>query len=202
LTNHFEVQDQQPIYSAIYGGAIPGFGRFHDGGTGDHDNEKAFRMKQGQAFVYGNELGWTGLAILKNQANLAFLTKLAKLRAQVRDFFDGGYLLRPPPVEGNVPDLSADWFYYWTADPITAPALQRSAWKLSDQSIAALWVNTGEQPLEVKVPTRELLRDAATWEWSELTENGQLDQKLVGENSKLPLHLNAASAKAWIFSPR
>lgn len=142
LTNHFEFADQVPIFGTIFGNHTPGFGRYHEQGP---DDVAAFRVKQAQAFVYGNQLGWQGIYLVGQPSSMAYLRDLAKLRREVASYLDGGQMLRPPTVRGQIPDLTLDWFYYGTQRIVTTSALQRAVWKHPDGRLLYVFANSGTE---------------------------------------------------------
>jgi len=145
LTWHFQYQDQIPLFAAVYGGKIQLFSRAYKG-----DDQVAHRMKAGQSLVFGEQIGWLNPdLVLKNKETGEFIREMARLRYELRDFLARGEMARPPRVEGDVPDVTADWA--WSGEwPITTSALQTGAWQATDGRIAFLFVNVSEAPVKAK----------------------------------------------------
>ena len=118
--------NQVPLYAAIYGGYTQTFGRL-----GEVENPVAFRMEHGQAFAFGSMMGRINSVLLLREENtqlLAYLKSLAEIRRDYRDFMAFGEMLRPPTIEGEVPDVTTQWLSK-TKDVVTMPAIQARTFK-------------------------------------------------------------------------
>jgi hypothetical protein len=73
---------------------------------------RAFAAKMGALLVWGSQLGWGDLTLLleeRFQSLAAFFRRLCALRAQHREVFERGRMLRPPRLDPEVPLLAALW---------------------------------------------------------------------------------------------
>ncbi len=142
LTWHFQNQDMVPFYAAVYGGKIQSFGRAFRG-----DDQLAHRMKMAQALAFGEQLGWINPQIVEQQPETAaYLRRCARIRYTLRSHLAKGYMARPPKITGDNPQITADWAWHgeW---PITDSAIQRSAWRAEDESVAFVFANATEKEL-------------------------------------------------------
>ena len=150
LSWNSQFQDQEPIYSAIYGGRISIFGRNNPVGP---DKHKALIMRAGQQLVFGEQLGWLSPNILKEKEPANFLKKMAQTRYKLIDYFVDGQMLAPPVVLGDIPTITADW--EWgenNPSDVTISALQRGAWQANDGRIVNIFVNISDQNINFKTP--------------------------------------------------
>ena len=146
LSWNSQFQDQKPIYSAIYGGKISIFGRYNPVGPEKHE---ALIMRAGQQLVFGEQLGWISPKILKEKEPAKFLKKLAQNRYKFIDYFVGGQMMLPPKVEGEIPNITADW--EWgenNPSEITISTLQRGAWKSNNGGVINIFVNISDKKIE------------------------------------------------------
>lgn len=134
--------NQVPLYTAIYGGYTQTFGRL-----GEVANPAAFRMEHGQAFSFGSIMGRINSLLLLEPQNaelLAYLKSLAEIRRDYREFMAFGEMLRPPVIEGDVPDVTAQW-QEKTKDFVTLPAVQASAWRAPDGRVGFFYTNVSDE---------------------------------------------------------
>ncbi len=145
LTWHWQYDGQVPAFPAVYGGAIQMFGRAYRGGP---TKDLALRMKAGQQLVYGEQIGWLSPGVTKEPDNMAFLRQVVHLRHKLIDYFVKGEMARPPRLEGEVPQVTADW--QWSGVwPVTTDAVLTGAWRLPGQNRAVLiFVNVSDEPVE------------------------------------------------------
>ena len=143
LSWHFQCPDQIPLFAAVYGGKVQIFGRAYKG-----NDALAHRMKTAQSLVYGEQLGWFSVAqaLSDREVNGPFFRRLARLRYALLPYLSWGEMARPPVVEGDIPNVTADWAWrhYW---PVTDSALQRGAWKSSDGGLALILVNVTNEAI-------------------------------------------------------
>ena len=78
----------------------------------------------------------------------SFLRQCALLRYELRDCLAEGEMARPPRLEGDIPELTADWAWsgVW---PITTPALRSGSFKARGGRLAVLFANVSEKPISV-----------------------------------------------------
>jgi len=137
LTWHWQHDGQAPVFPAIYGGVVQMFGRAYRGGP---TKELADRMKAGQSLVFGEQIGWMGPDIIRHPVNGPFMRRMARLRHVLREFLAEGRMMRPPRLEGAIPDVTADW--QWSGQwPVTLRAIQSGAWRARDGRLALIFVN-------------------------------------------------------------
>jgi len=196
LTWHFQYNDAIPLFAAIYAGKIMTFSRAFNG-----NDQQAHRMKIGQAFAWGEQLGWISPAIVDEQPVTAgFLRRCARIRYKLLPYLARGYMARPPQVVGDIPDVTADWA--WSgAWPVTTSVLQRGAWRAEDGSTAFVFANVTE--------------DARAFTWNldpgryDLPA-GELKQKMFSEDAETdwlpveapfaqPIALGPLEVKAFVI---
>jgi hypothetical protein len=145
LTWHWQYDGQVPAFPAIYGGAVQMFGRAYRGGS---TKDLALRMKAGQQWVFGEQIGWLDPHVIQERENADFLRQLVRLRWQLRRYFYAGQMLRPPQFDTPAPIVRADWQWqdqWW----VTTDAVLTGAWCLpEEQRVAAMFVNVSDEPQE------------------------------------------------------
>jgi hypothetical protein len=148
LTWHWQHDVQVPAFPAIYGGSIQMFGRAYRGGE---TKDIALRMKAGQQFVFGEQLGWIDPGIINEKENAEFLRQLARLRWHLRRYFYAGEMCRPPELEGEIPKVQADW--QWSGEWwVTTDAVMTGAWRLSGENrLVLMFVNVGDEPVSAQL---------------------------------------------------
>jgi hypothetical protein len=203
LTSYFQQQDQAPIFSAIYGQSVPGFGRFHD--QKQHpDDAIAFRMKQSQAFVYGNQLGWSSLYVLDKPDMRDYLMRLTQLRSIARKISGFTEFRRPLVPMTKVPVLSANWRYYWRDLQITDSAVQMSAWsRSSGPGVVMMLANSSKERIELDLDWRFLkeIEAAQSFRKRVFSESGLVREDLVMRKDLLQADLSGESAQVWELIP-
>ena len=153
LSWNSQFQNQKPIYSAIYGGRISIFGRNNPVGPNKH---KALIMRAGQQLVFGEQLGWISPKILKEKEPADFLRKMAQTRHKLIDYFIGGQMLAQPIVNGDIPNITADW--EWgenNPSDVTISALQRGSWQANDGKIISIFVNVSDETIYFSTPNAD-----------------------------------------------
>ena len=146
LTWHWQHDGMAPVFPAIYAGTVQMFGRAFG-----KVSPLAVRMKAGQQFVFGEQIGWFGSDILDVPEQAAFVKRLIQLRWQLRRYFNAGQMLRPPKLDGDVPTVRADWQWYgecW----VTTDAVLTGAWRLADERKAVLlFANVSDETVELAI---------------------------------------------------
>ncbi|MBN1422307.1 MAG: hypothetical protein JXP34_26265 [Planctomycetes bacterium] len=142
LTWHFQYADAVPAFAAVYGGRIHLFGRAYRGGP---TADLALRMKAAESLVWGEAIGWIAPDAAKHPVNGPYLRRVARLRHLLRACLAEGAMLRPPRIDGDVPEVTADW--RWSGEwPVTRRAVRTGAWKARDGRIAIIAANvTGDR---------------------------------------------------------
>ncbi|MCL5995445.1 MAG: DUF6259 domain-containing protein, partial [Chloroflexi bacterium] len=198
LTWHWQHDGMVPVFPAIYAGTIQTFGRAYGG------DALAQRMKAGQQWVFGEQIGWFNPAIIDEPGMAEFLRHLIRLRWWLRRYFYAGEMLRPPQLrggdQGRVPAVKADWQWYgecW----VTADAVMTGAWVLRDErKLTLLFVNVSDQPVtaELAFNAREYGIDAAQLQCSVF---GDADQpphiETVPKRFKRTITFEPRRAVAW-----
>ena len=144
LTWHWQYDGQVPVFPAVYGGAIQMFGRAYRGGP---SKDLALRMKAGQQFVYGEQIGWLDPGVIREKDNADFLRQVVRLRHSLRRCFYAGEMARPPRLLGATARVTADWQWsgHW---PVTTDALLSGAWWLpAEKKLTLLLVNVSDSPV-------------------------------------------------------
>jgi hypothetical protein len=155
LTWHWQQQDMVPAFPAIYAGRVQLFSRAYNGG-----DQQAHWMRIGQQLVFGEQLGWVDPANILPHADTAdFMRRAARARYDNLAYLAEGRMARPPKVEGQIPDVTADWA--WSGKWIvTDSALQKGAWFAEDGSLLLVFANVSGEALSA-----ELAFDAADYGW-------------------------------------
>lgn len=145
---HWQEQGQVPAFSAVYGGAVPLFGRFFGNGA---TRDLAFRMRLGQQLVFGEQLGWLNPALLSTRENSDFAKQLAQLRHRFTDYFTDGEMARPPKLAMPMPKVRADWQWlkeHW----VETDAVLTGAWvKKSTARKLLLFVNVSDRAVKAQL---------------------------------------------------
>ncbi|MFW5866797.1 MAG: DUF6259 domain-containing protein [Armatimonadota bacterium] len=136
-----------PLFPAVYGSRILGFGRYMS--PADHDEPSAIAQKQGQLFVWGTQLWWGRPHVMDHEFAGPWLRDLIHLRWRVREFFNEGRMLAPPILDGNDTMVHADWHRQELS--ATTPAVIASTWGLSDGRVLIPMINVSEEPQTIGV---------------------------------------------------
>ena len=148
LTWHWQYDGQVPAFPAVYGGAIQMFGRSYGGGS---TRDLALRMKAGQQLVFGEQIGWLGPEVVREQENAAFFRQTVQLRRQLGRYFNAGEMVRPPRLAGHVPTVQADWQWNGVAW-VTTDAVLTGAWhQPSAKRLVLIFVNVSAEPVTARV---------------------------------------------------
>jgi Domain of unknown function (DUF6259) len=142
LTWNFQYRNTVPAFAAVYGGKVQMFGRAYNG-----NDTQAHWARTGQALVYGEQLGWATVDIVKtNPEAAAYLRRCGRVRHRLLPYLAQGYMARPPKVSGEIPEVTSDWA--WSGKwMVTTSALERGAWRAEDGSLAFVFANTTNKPL-------------------------------------------------------
>jgi hypothetical protein len=145
LTWHWQHDGMVPIFPAIYASTIQTFGRAYGGDV------LAQRMKAGQQFVFGEQIGWFKPAVIEELAMAEYLRQLIRLRWRLRRYFYAGEMLRPPQLRRGMPKVKADWQWYgecW----VTTDAVMTGAWALpAEHKMVLLFVNVSDEAVTAEV---------------------------------------------------
>ncbi len=134
-----------PLFPAVYGSKILGFGRYMS--NEDWDAPEALAQKQGQLFIWGTQLWWSSPHVIKHEFAGPWLRDLVHLRWRVREFFNEGRMLAPPVLDDNDTMVHADWHRRGLS--ATTPAIIASRWGLPDGRVLIPMVNVSEEPQTV-----------------------------------------------------
>ncbi len=129
-----------PLFPAVYGSKILGFGRYM--AREDWDDPQALAQKQGQLFIWGTQLWWSDPRVIDHEFAGPWLRDLARLRYSVREFFNEGRMLAPAVLEGNDTMVTADW--HRREMSATMPAVIASVWGVTDGRVLIPLVNVSE----------------------------------------------------------
>lgn len=136
--------DLVPMFPAVYSDRILTFGRYASTSR-DAGAKLPFRMKEGQLFAFGAQVGWLDAGIVDRPTEAGFLLRLAQLREQARDFLAYGEMLRPLTPRVELPTVTADWNMWGDPATTTLPAIVNSVWRAPDARIAGFFVNVSLQ---------------------------------------------------------
>ncbi|MFO8082676.1 MAG: DUF6259 domain-containing protein [Armatimonadota bacterium] len=134
-----------PLFPAVYGSKILGFGRYMS--NEDWDAPEALAQKQGQLLIWGTQLWWSSPHVIKHEFAGPWLRDLVHLRWRVREFFNEGRMLAPPVLDDNDTMVHADWHRRGLS--ATTPAIIASRWGLPDGRVLIPMVNVSEEPQTV-----------------------------------------------------
>lgn len=200
LTYNWQYDGQVPAFAAVYGGALQMFGRAYRRGP---TKDLALRMKAGQQLVYGEQIGWIDPRVVNEPDNFAFLRQLVHLRSRFTRYFYAGQMGRPPSLEGDIPNVTADWNFQGVWN-VTTPAAMAGGWELPDENRAVLlFVNVGDKAIETAVAI-----DAAAYgvagervRVTAFTSDGETDAHLVPGRFRRVIALPPRTAVAWEICP-
>ncbi|HQP99510.1 MAG TPA: DUF6259 domain-containing protein [bacterium] len=116
-----------PMNTAVYSG----YSLYFASNRAFQHGDVSYCMCQARDFVWGSQLGWDGVDLLKaeHEPKLKFLARLAQLRAKAADFMVYGELLDLPESTNTVPTLSGTWNKPGGDGPVTLKAVQAALWK-------------------------------------------------------------------------
>ncbi|MBI2194264.1 MAG: hypothetical protein HYU36_19990 [Planctomycetes bacterium] len=196
LSWNWQTEGQVAAFPAIYAPAIQNFGRSYGGGS---TRDLALRMKAGQQWVFGEQIGWISPDVVKEAANAEFLRGLVRLRWQLRRYFHSGEMARPPALSGPSPQVRADW--QWGGEAwVSGPAVLTAAWRLPrEKKVALMYVNVGAETA-VSVPFDLPL--SGRWEICEVLPTGRGPAERVSGPVSRTLELPPCSARALEVSSR
>ncbi|MCD6359774.1 MAG: hypothetical protein J7M38_02850, partial [Armatimonadetes bacterium] len=141
-----------PLFPAVYGGKMLMFGRYMS--SHDWDELSTMAQKQGQLFVWGAQLWWSYVGVMKHEQAGPWLRDLARVRHRVREFFNSGRMIAPPRLEGNDDRVSCDWHRRWVPGLVTTPAVLAGAWQVRDGRVMIPLVNCSDAPQTVTLRLR------------------------------------------------
>ena len=106
--------------------------------------------------VFGEQIGWINPDILKEDKPADFLRKIAQTRYKLIDYFVDGQMLAQPIVDGDIPNITADW--EWgenNPSDVTISALQRGSWQANDGKIISIFVNVSDETIYFSTPNAD-----------------------------------------------
>lgn len=130
-----------PLFPAVYGSKVLGFGRYMS--AEDWDAPESLAQKQGQLFIWGTQLWWSQPGVIDHAFAGPWLRDLVRLRYSVREFFNEGRMLPPPALEGNDRLVRADWHRRDLS--ATMPAVIATTWGVADGRILIPMVNVSQE---------------------------------------------------------
>ncbi|MBQ1864808.1 MAG: hypothetical protein II150_09545 [Thermoguttaceae bacterium] len=131
LTWHVQSNDMIPAFYVVYGGAVQTFGRAHSGCS-----PAAYRMKEAQALVWGEQLGWLSVDAALNEELLAYMRGAARFRSQIVPYFYKGEMARPAKFTDEIPECSERWNWGGSTQANTLPAVLTGSWRIMKQGDA------------------------------------------------------------------
>ncbi len=156
LTWHWQQDNMVPVFPAVYGGTIQMFGRAYGGKADAREPTQAlaWRMRAGQQFVFGEQIGWFNTNLANEHMPMSFIRDLARLRWRLRRYFYAGEMARPPKLVGHNPRLRANWQWGPSQDNpwVTTDALLCSAWRMrGEDRLVLLFANVSEEDVAVEL---------------------------------------------------
>ena len=145
----FTEPNHVPAFQAVYAGRIQISGRmFNHQQPGDWDS--AF-IKFAEQLAYAEQLGWITVEDLIVATPLrTYFKKLAHLRQGLIKYFTEADMLKPYRFE-NMPKIKSRWGDFGQAKNVITDKIIHSSWQLPDGRIMAIFINTVEEPVSVKV---------------------------------------------------
>ncbi|MFO7973059.1 MAG: DUF6259 domain-containing protein [Candidatus Hydrogenedentota bacterium] len=199
LTWHFQYDHAVPAFAAVYGGKVVMFGR------ADRGNDlQAHLARTGQALVWGEQLGWYGTDYMDRMPRAAeYLRRCVRVRNHLLTQLAHGRMLRPPDVEGEIPEITANWAWGNGDWPVTTRALQTGAWTAEDGSVAIIFANTVEQPLTFSwvLNGNDYPLKGETIPCKRVTEEGSAADDPMAAGSKQTVTLEPLDVTAYLLTP-
>lgn len=189
-----------PLFPAVYGSKILGFGRYM--ARGDWDDPEALAQKQGQLFVWGTQLWWSAPTVVDHEFAGPWLRDLARLRYRVREFFNTGRMLAPPVLEGNDTLVHADWHRRGLS--ATTPAVLATAWMVADGRVLVPLLNCSQQPQRVTLvfDPQQLGLAGATFTVQRLGPEDTVELGTWQGATRYELELSGVEAAALMLTPQ
>lgn len=129
--------DLIPMFQYVYSGYCMTYGRCFNA------NRLAFRMKNTQMFLWGEQIGWFAPpnpdAFQTPEAEYIRQLCDALMQTDVRKYLFYGEMIRPPVLEGDIPIFSTQW--KTNQRNTDMPAVAHSAWKAEDGSVGLVFAN-------------------------------------------------------------
>ena len=182
-----------PAYQAIYAGRVQMTGRVN---TAEPKGKFVVAAEQ---MLFGEQIGWFGVATLKRTPPLGlFVKKLAHTRQAFLRFFNEGDMLKPAAWASPVAAVTADWGYSG-ARITTTPALMHAAWQQGD-AIVVIIVNTTPDHV-----TADLMPPAKAWSLpeqvmlTEVQENAAPQTTAWTTENPRPISVPGLSVAAWLI---
>jgi len=164
------LEDQVPLYTAIYGGYTIILGRSTPAAV--MADPQLFLLCQGEQLLFGGQLGWTNDSILQHPQAARCLRELARLRSRIREFLQLGTMLAPLPLDQEARiALTLPGQLCGRAQPlaIRRPAVRHTAWQAPDGRRLVLLLNESMQPATATIrPPGDWPREG--WHWWRLGE--------------------------------
>ncbi len=128
-----------PMITAVYSG----YSLYFASNRAFQHGDVSYCMCQARDFVWGTQLGWDGVDLLKpeHEPKLKFLVRLAQLRAKAADFMVYGELLQVLEPINSVPTLSGTWNKPGGDGPVTLQAVQAALWRSRDGDAGVFLAN-------------------------------------------------------------
>jgi len=189
-----------PLFPAVYGSKILGFGRYMS--AEDWDAPETLAQKQGQIFVWGTQLWWSAPSVINHEFAGPWLRDLVHLRHRVREFFNEGRMLAPPTLEENDTIVRADWHRGGLS--ATTPAVLASAWGLADGRMLVPMVNCSQEAQQVTLvfePERYGVAADAAFTVRRLGSEATEDLGTWQGETRRPIELEGLEAAALVIAP-
>lgn len=126
LTWHWQFDHSVPAFPVVYGGVVQMFGRSYGG------NPLAWRMKAAEELVFGEQIGWFSLNVMKDPQKFPFIKEIVDLRTKKVEYFYKGEMIRPIRFKDPIPQITEDWKWSGANWPVTADAVRTSTWRQLD----------------------------------------------------------------------
>jgi len=170
-----------------------------------------FRLEQARAFVWGQQptiANFLPAHFGQRPAEIAYLTRLAKLRLQGLKYLLHGTMLRPPAlgILDQEIDISRLSIYAGQQNALkqyrkSCPRVMASAWQAADGGVAVILANVSDDPQPVSVDlSRGLYPIPASCTIARLDADGSREIGPIGGEPRLELTLPPAEACIYEFT--
>ncbi|TXK83950.1 DUF6259 domain-containing protein [Paenibacillus sp. N3.4] len=185
--------DGVPALHAVLADATQLMGRYYD----NNESDLQWRQKNGRAFVWGEQLGWSDADIINYPSKASYLRNTAKVRAQINRSIYAGQMGRPLVLSGNSTVTGPD---------ITTNVVENGVWMLpQDNKVVVLLTNVSNasKTVMVNMALSQYGMNSTSLNVDELGPTGKIGSFTSSTNSltNKSVTLAAGEVKAWVITP-
>ncbi len=182
--------NQVPAFTAVYSDKILTFGTDFRG-LGNLDfrldgnlDEGGVRVFASQSFLYGIQMGWITTQLFEKMPHKDFFIRLVNARDNLRIYFVGGKVLRPPVITDNGGKIVLTKCREAVGGIVESACVNGMLWEEKQTGKKALLlVNSGDKTVKAKI--KSLLPDG------EYKLNGDIKRKVNIKNGAFSLTMPA-----------